>query len=708
MKDQDQFNTAMDEQVSAEEEAQQTVHEDFEPVEEMNAEEESLRSDPTIVVKKNDEVVFESTLEDLPVHIGRKTTNHIILDEKNVSREHAQILLKEDQYFIQDMGSTGGTKVNGEAVTEKDIHTGDCIEIGDFKLHFNSGIPEDDRTIYDADDHTVLEDGTEMDEDRTLFYEEPVAKLIVDQSDSLEGEFTLEEEETVLGRDEEADITIDDKRISRQHCKISLNDAVYTLTDLGSSNGTFVNGQRITEKELADGDKIQVGSSRFSFSLETNDMPGAKKRPPVLVKGLIALAGIAAVIFVVARILPGMMAGGPRKVILQKMWEQPTASAVISSPSLGDVNGDGYLDVITADANGRVYAMDTRQGGDIWNATLNTQGGALLCSPLLADINKADGEFDVVMATSTQGIWAIDGATRGRIWRGQLDSAVPGTPAAADINKDGTPDIFVGTQQGTLTCYDGRQGGVVWQARLGASLQTSPRLADLNHDGYMDVIIGANDNRIHAMNGANGQTIWIHVGTHVPSTVAIADMNADNIPDVALITPAEMIILEGETGSALWRWSVPGTAQPAASDPFRPYPPAVADLNSDKVPDVIVSTAGGHVYAIDGVSKGKSYIWDFGLTPSRKTAPALFDMNHDGTADVVFGDRDGNLTVVDGTTGHQLNQLGFSGSIVAAPVIADMNGNGSADIIVGTRDRKIIAVETESPVEKNQIVWNSF
>jgi pSer/pThr/pTyr-binding forkhead associated (FHA) protein/outer membrane protein assembly factor BamB len=706
MRDQDQFNTTMEEQALADHE--QVNEEHFQPVEEADAEATSLHSDPTVVVKKDDAVVFEQTLENLPVLIGRKSTNHIVLDEKNVSRQHAQILMKDDQYFIQDTGSTGGTRVNGEPVVEKDIHTGDRIGIGSFELLFNSGIPEDERTIFDADDQTQFEEGTELDEERTLFYEESVAKLTVIQSDSLEGDFPLEEEETVLGRDEEADITIDDKRISRQHCKITLVENGYIITDLGSSNGTFVNSQRITEKPLEDGDQIQIGSSRFKFSLESPAIPGRKRKMPVPVKILAVAVVLAAAVFAGSHLIKRFSPLVPQKVILQTLWEQTLSAGVTSSPSLGDVNGDGYMDVVTADAGGWLYAMDTRHGGAIWNTPLSTKSGPLLCSPLLADINKSDGENDVIMATSTLGIWAIDGATRGLIWRGNPGTAVPGTPAAADINDDGTPDVFVGTIQGLVICYDGRQGGVLWSVNLGSALRTSPRLGDLNGDGYADVVIGANDYRIHALNGRDGRSIWIHVGTHAPSTAAIADMNRDHIPDVTIITPTEAIVLEGETGSALWRWSVPQTARPSSADPFKPGPPAITDLNRDKVPDVVVSTSGGHIYAINGASQGLAYLWDYGLTASRKTAPALADLNHDGVDDVIFGDPGGNLSVVDGTTGHLLNQININGTLVASPVIADLNGDAMADIIAGTENKKIVAVQTESPVTKNQIIWNSF
>lgn len=712
MRNQDQFDTTMEEQVLAEEQQNsQEEQENFEPVEATVAEadESVLRTAPTVVVKKNDAVVFELTLEDFPVLIGRNSTNQIILDEKNVSRSHAQILMKEEQYFIQDSGSTGGTRVNGEPIVEKDIHTGDRIEIGAYVLHFDSGDPEDERTIFDADEGTVIEEGTEMDEDRTQFYEEPVAKLIVVKSDSLEGDLPLDDEETILGRDEDAGVTIDDKRLSRHHCKIWLDGDQYTLTDMGSSNGSFVNGRRVSEKILENGDLIQVGSSQFRFSLETVGIPDQKKGLRPVVIGGAAILGIAALVFIGLKLLPQFQPRTPQKVILQKLWEQPVTAAVTASPSPGDVNGDGYMDLVTADISGRVYAMDTRNGGSIWNTSLNTGGGPLVCSPLLADINKADREFDVVMATSTMGVWAVDGATKGRIWRADTGgSAIAGTPAAADINSDGVADVFVGTTSGNVMCLDGRQGGVVWKTPMNAELKTSPRLADVNQDGFMDMVIGAQDYRVHVLDGRNGRPIWVHVGTDVPSTAAIQDMNGDKIPDVVVATPTEVKVLGGTTGAVLWSWAKPQTARPTDNDPFIPDPPAITDLNGDKTPDVIVSTAGGHVYALDGVSGGKAYLWDYGVTDSRKTAPALFDFNQDGIDDVLFGDRAGNLTVVDGTNSHQLNQIQVNGSIVGTPVIADMTGNGNVDIVVGTENNVIVAVQTESRVGANQIVWKSY
>jgi hypothetical protein len=74
---------------------------------------------------------------------------------------------------------------------------------------------------------------------------------------------------TVLGRDDSADIILDDPGISRQHSEIRVtNDGphlVASIRDMGSTNGTFVNSERITSQRLSDGDRITVGRTSVIY-----------------------------------------------------------------------------------------------------------------------------------------------------------------------------------------------------------------------------------------------------------------------------------------------------------------------------------------------------------------------------------------------------------------------------------------------------------
>jgi len=74
---------------------------------------------------------------------------------------------------------------------------------------------------------------------------------------------------SVLGRDNTADVILDDPGISRRHTEIRVTSdgphLVASVRDLGSTNGTFVNGERITSQRLADGDRINVGRTALTY-----------------------------------------------------------------------------------------------------------------------------------------------------------------------------------------------------------------------------------------------------------------------------------------------------------------------------------------------------------------------------------------------------------------------------------------------------------
>src|SRR5882762_242352 len=81
----------------------------------------------------------------------------------------------------------------------------------------------------------------------------------------------LERDQVTIGRSIEADVRLNDSRASRLHARITsetnpkTRETTYRVTDLGSTNGTLVNGELITEVLLNDGDKIVIGDHLFRF-----------------------------------------------------------------------------------------------------------------------------------------------------------------------------------------------------------------------------------------------------------------------------------------------------------------------------------------------------------------------------------------------------------------------------------------------------------
>jgi len=97
----------------------------------------------------------------------------------------------------------------------------------------------------------------------------PCGRLVI-RNGGFEGmSYELRSEETLIGRNPTTDITLLDEGISREHALIlwDVDSDAFTIEDLQSTNGTKVNGKRVRSAPLCDDDEIQVGHTRFLFSL---------------------------------------------------------------------------------------------------------------------------------------------------------------------------------------------------------------------------------------------------------------------------------------------------------------------------------------------------------------------------------------------------------------------------------------------------------
>ena len=87
--------------------------------------------------------------------------------------------------------------------------------------------------------------------------------------------FPLSVTKTIVGRRQDCDLRIPTRDVSRRHCEISYDDQQVTVRDLGSSNGTYVNGKRVAETALQPGDQLAVGP--VTFVVQINGKPATIK-----------------------------------------------------------------------------------------------------------------------------------------------------------------------------------------------------------------------------------------------------------------------------------------------------------------------------------------------------------------------------------------------------------------------------------------------
>jgi predicted component of type VI protein secretion system len=92
--------------------------------------------------------------------------------------------------------------------------------------------------------------------------------------------FSVTRDVTVIGRREDCDLRIPLGDVSRKHCRLIKDDGVIRIEDLGSSNGTFINGERVQQAQLGAGDTLQVGP--VVFVAQVDGMPEEEDLQPVV------------------------------------------------------------------------------------------------------------------------------------------------------------------------------------------------------------------------------------------------------------------------------------------------------------------------------------------------------------------------------------------------------------------------------------------
>jgi hypothetical protein len=96
----------------------------------------------------------------------------------------------------------------------------------------------------------------------------PAVLVLLTGARSGQGFFPLDGPETMIGRAENAHVSLPDPGISRLHARILREGDDFVVEDLGSTNGTEVNGQLIKRRRLADGDRVRLGNSTLQFRRE--------------------------------------------------------------------------------------------------------------------------------------------------------------------------------------------------------------------------------------------------------------------------------------------------------------------------------------------------------------------------------------------------------------------------------------------------------
>lgn len=98
---------------------------------------------PKIIVMMDDIVIKEVELTRERTTLGRRPYNNIVIENLAVSGEHAAFHMQSNEVAVEDLNSTNGTFVNGKAIRKQTLRHGDILEVGKYKIRFESGVDVD-------------------------------------------------------------------------------------------------------------------------------------------------------------------------------------------------------------------------------------------------------------------------------------------------------------------------------------------------------------------------------------------------------------------------------------------------------------------------------------------------------------------------------------------------------------------------------------
>jgi len=224
---------------------------------------------PEIIVKYEDKIIERVVTEKKRVSIGRTQDNDIVLDNRGVSRKHAQIEFNPNGTVIIDNESLNGTFVNNRRITEEFLKDNDQITIGKFNLIYHLSLTRDPQ-ISDLDGTMVLQTRKQkelLSKDRrgSEITQKVGCSVLLGEHYVDKKEYPLDKEVNIIGKGNFVNIRARSFFLPKLQAKIIKEKDEHLLVSLGRKGMTRVNGEEIQRHQLKNDDLIQIGKSVFRF-----------------------------------------------------------------------------------------------------------------------------------------------------------------------------------------------------------------------------------------------------------------------------------------------------------------------------------------------------------------------------------------------------------------------------------------------------------
>jgi len=419
-----------------------------------------------------------------------------------------------------------------------------------------------------------------------------------------------------------------------------------------------------------------------------------------------------------------------------------------SAPTLGDLDGDGDLDLLLGEKQGQI-SLILNQGSPLspnWILKDQTYFQIDVGSnsvPRLIDLDS-DGDLDLLIGnfagrvihylnkgTKEQPAFAVDSTHFG-----SAKTSSNAVPAFFDWNRDKNVDMILGGEDGKiqLMISPGKQAepNSLWELNEKALFtfnvysRSHPFMLDFNGDGKIDLLLGNNsgdfllfinkgeqgvgeEQQIQVENSIDQKEGSLAVEDVVgPVKIEIEDRDETNQEEQAV---SESSFLDTQESSLVnidpkfIRISVPLVQNETISKST----PTFGDLDQDGDLDMLVGSKSGAVYYYE--NQGTEQEWHFRLISNNfintkgaaNTAPLLVDLDQDGDLDLILGTKNGRLRFYDNQGSTEQSRLVEEPSFFndiwldkdAKPSIVDLDNDGLLDLLVGTFRGRLVFIRND-------------
>jgi flagellin-like hook-associated protein FlgL len=315
-----------------------------------------------------------------------------------------------------------------------------------------------------------------------------------------------------------------------------------------------------------------------------------------------------------------------------------------SGGALGDLNGDGILDMVTADAADNTVSIMLGNGDGTFRARTSVTTGSTPIAVTLGDLN-GDGVLDIVatdVGDDTASILLGNGDGTFRTRTTVTTGNNPYSVTLGDLNGDGVLDLVSADNGGATASIMLGNGDGTFRSRTTVTTGSGPSgvaLGDLNGDGVLDIVTADGGSATASILLGNGDGTFrarttVTTGT-LPRAIALGDLNGDGVLDIVAAD-------EGTSTVSIFLGNGNGTFQARTSIQVGSNPGSVSlgDLNGDGALDIVTSDYNSDTASIilgngDGTFKSRSTV----TTGFNPTATILGDLNGDGVMDLVTADQ---------------------------------------------------------------------